>query len=179
MGVNRVTPAEPLAFSFSVERKKESRERFFLALQFLSLLKPAQRTGLSACTKHAAVPQPRALLPLRLRKWSFVEWRITTDLRAWKLPNSLSKVPWSSPCGGVCCQLGVKKEALLCCQSEECCGLLPALGYLVFHLRTMQVHLNNHCLLVSLLSKQVKTSGSVLSSGFILIVSGYNGTLSI
>lgn len=65
------------------------------------------------------------------------------------------------------------------CQSQECEWLLTALGYLVFNLRSVPIHYDSHCLPLSLLSKQVKTLESILSLGFIFLMSGDNEALHI
>lgn len=96
---------KPFLFLWN-ERRRAGRG--FLALHFLSLLKHPQRTGLGACIKHVAMPQPQAPLLLWLCKWSFVEW----ESQQHGEPGSchpLTKVPWSPPHCRVCFQLEVNK----------------------------------------------------------------------
>lgn len=84
MGVNGVTPAEPLAFSFSAKWKEESGAVrggifvcfffgvfFFTAFPFSSEAHPENRPW--CLLTHTVMPQPPALLFLRLCKWSYGE----------------------------------------------------------------------------------------------------------
>lgn len=180
MGVNGVTPAEPLAFSFSAKWKEESgavRGGWFFffctPFPFSSEARPEDRPP--CLLQRAAMPQPRPCC-----SWGFVNGVLGNGLTTESLGAvSPLQMLLCRPHGAGFVSSTKQVGGPPACQSQERQWLPTALGYLVFNLRTMQVHLNTHCLLVSLLSKQVKTSGSVLSPGFIFIVSSYNGTLSI